>query len=61
MNKPLALTQRQIRAICEGARKAGHVPVLEINNVLIRLIPTERAIPPQAKAAVDEKEEDFEL
>lgn len=57
MNKPLAITQRQIRALCEGARKAGHVPFLEINNVLIRLIPTELAIPPQPKNDVDEPEE----
>jgi hypothetical protein len=61
LNRPLAITQRQVRAICEGAKKAGCVPVLEIGNVVIRLIPEERAIPPQPSNAVDRKEEDFEL
>lgn len=60
MNRPLALTQRQVRAICEGAKKAGYAPVLEIGNVVIRLIPEDRAIPPQ-KNEVDQSEEDFEL
>jgi hypothetical protein len=61
LNRPLAITQRQVRAICEGAKKAGCVPVLEIGNVVIRLIPEERAIPPQPSELVDRKEEDFEL
>ena len=61
MNRPLAITQRQVRAICEGAKKAGCVPVLEIGNMVIRLIPEERAIPPQPSDTVDRKEEDFEL
>lgn len=60
MNRPLEITQRQVRAICEGAKKAGCVPVLRIGNVVIRLIPEDRAIPPQEKD-VDAKEEDFEL
>lgn len=32
MNRPLDITQRQVRAICEGAKKAGCVPVLRIGN-----------------------------
>lgn len=41
--RPLDLTQRQIRAICEGARKAGFTPFVEIAGALIRLIPDDRA------------------
>lgn len=43
MNRPLALTQRQIRAICEGASKAGYAPILQIGNILVRLVPKEIA------------------
>lgn len=57
MNRPLAITQRQVRAICEGARKAGYAPILEIGKVVIRLVPEELAPPPQAKQDVDRKRE----
>lgn len=56
MNRPLEITQRQIKAICEGAKKAGYAPVLEIGNVVIRLIPEDRILPPQEKT-VDPEEE----
>lgn len=57
MSRPLDLTQRQVRALCEGARKAGYAPVVQIGNVLVRLIPEEHAIPPQPRelVAVDEE------
>lgn len=61
VNRPLAITQRQVRAICEGARKAGCVPVFEVGNILIKLIPENLALPPQEKQPVDRPEEDFEL
>jgi hypothetical protein len=59
MARPLDLTQRQVRALCEGARKAGYAPVLQIGKVLIRLIPEEHAIPPQPETRVDDKGEGF--
>jgi hypothetical protein len=58
--RPLDLTQRQVRALCEGAKKAGYVPVVQIGNALVRLIPEERAIPELAKTPIDQ-EEDFRL
>lgn len=57
MNRPLAITQRQVKAICEGAKKAGYAPVLEIGNVVIRLIPEALAIPPQVQGPIDPEEE----
>lgn len=59
MNRPLAITQRQIKAICEGAKKAGYAPVLEIGNVVIRLVPEDQVIPPQEKSV--DPEEDIDL
>lgn len=60
MTRGLALTQRQVRALCEGAKKAGYVPVLQVGKVLVRLIPEEHAIPELPKEKVDDGE-DFRL
>ena len=60
MSRPLALTQRQVKALCEGAKQAGYAPVVQIGNVLVRLIPEELAIPAQPDERVDEGE-DFRL
>lgn len=49
----LDLTQRQVRALCEGARKAGCVAVVEVGNVVVKLVPEEHAIPDPAKPKVD--------
>ena len=56
-DRPLLITQRQVRAICSGARKAGYAPVIEIGNIVIRLLPKELALPPPPKELVDEEEE----
>lgn len=57
MNKPLAITARQITALCKGAEKAGYAPIVQIGNIWVRLVPEEHAIPPQPKNDVDEPEE----
>ncbi len=49
MSRPLALTQRQVRALCAGAKKEGYAPIVEIGNVSIKLVPEEHVIPPPAK------------
>lgn len=59
MSKPLALTQRQVKALCEGARQAGFAPIVQIGNVYVRLVPEEHAIPPDLKEKVDEKGEGY--
>ncbi len=59
MSKALALTQRQVKALCEGARQAGYAPVVQIGNVLVRLIPEEHAIPPQPEGSIDDKGEGY--
>ncbi len=60
MSRALPLTQRQVKALCEGAKKAGYAPIVQIGNVLVRLVPEEHAIPEQPAARVDE-DEDFRL
>jgi len=59
MSKPLPLTQRQVRALCEGAKKAGYAPIVQIGNVLVRLVPEEHAIPAQDDGRVDDKGEGY--
>lgn len=55
MTRALPLTQRQVRALCEGAKKAGYAPIIQIGNVLVRLVPEEHVIPAQEKKQVDDK------
>ena len=57
MTRALPLTQRQVRAICEGAKKAGYAPIIQIGNVLVRLVPEEHAIPQQAGSTIAEDED----
>lgn len=59
MTRPLALTQRQIKALCEGAKQAGYAPIVQIGNVFVRLVPEEHAIPPQDQQAVDDSEKGY--
>lgn len=46
MTKALAITERQVTALCRGAAKAGYAPVVQIGNVIVRLVPEDQAIPP---------------
>lgn len=50
MTQPLAIPQRQVTAICRGAAKAGFVAEVKIGEVVVRLIPEDRA---QAAAQFD--------
>jgi hypothetical protein len=59
VTRALALTQQQVRALCEGAKKAGYAPIVQVGNVLVRLVPEEHAIPPQPDRAIDESEKGF--
>lgn len=54
--RPLDLTQRQVRALCEGAKKAGYAPVVQIGKTWVRLVPEGLAIPPAPAPAVDQPE-----
>lgn len=54
MTRALALSQRQVRAICEGAKKAGYAPVIQVGNILVRLIPEIHAIAAQTEKPVDD-------
>lgn len=57
MSRALPLTQRQVKALCEGAKKAGYAPIVQIGNVLVRLVPEEHAIPEPPAKRVDEDED----
>ncbi len=60
MSRALELTQRQVRALCEGAKKAGYAPIVQIGKALVHLVPEQHAIPNTKDAGVDE-DEDFRL
>ena len=57
MTRALALSQRQVRALCEGAKKAGYAPIIQVGNILVRLVPEIHAIPAQADKPIDEEED----
>lgn len=59
MSRALDLTQRQVRALCEGAKKAGYAPIVQIGKTLVRLVPEEHAIPTQDKAPVDDRKDGY--
>ena len=54
MTKPLALPERQVTALCRGAAKAGFIPEVKIGDVVVRLIPADRA-PPERPIAEEQE------
>lgn len=58
MSRALDLTQRQVRALCEGAKKAGYAPIVQIGKTLVRLVPEEHAIPAQPQIGVANQNND---
>jgi hypothetical protein len=52
--RPLEITQRQVRALCEGAKKAGYMPIVTIGNVVVRLVPEDRATQDLKPTPVDD-------
>lgn len=59
MTRALALTRQQITALCEGAKKAGYAPIVQIGNALVRLVPEDRAIPEQDRKPVDDDDKGY--
>lgn len=56
MTRALAIKQKQVTALCKGAAKAGHVPIVEIDGVRVLLIPANHDILRAVDAdRVDEK------
>lgn len=43
MTRPLAIPERQVTALCKGAAKAGFIAEVRIGDVIVRLIPEDRA------------------
>lgn len=57
MTKALPITARQVKALCEGAKKAGYAPIVQFGKVLVRLVPEEHAIPAQDDKRIDRRKE----
>lgn len=57
MTRALDLSQRQIRAICEGARKSGFVPEIVVGKTVVRLIPDIPTDNPRGAGRLDEEED----
>ncbi|MFD9897494.1 hypothetical protein [Mesorhizobium sp. NPDC059025] len=43
MTRKPGLTARQITAICKGAARAGYIPIVQIGDVAVRLVPENAA------------------
>lgn len=54
MSRVLALPARQITALCKGAAKAGYIPEVKIGDVVVRLVPEDRA---QKNRGIDNDED----
>lgn len=57
MSRALQLTQKQITALCKGAERAGFVPIVQIGEVFVRLVPEEHAVPADPEKTVAKKPE----
>lgn len=58
MSRPLALTERQVVALCRGAAKAGHIAVVEIDGLLVRFLPENHKSLQQADRPIDAANDD---
>lgn len=43
MTRCLALTARQVTALCKGAAKAGYIAEVRFGDVVVRLVPADHA------------------
>lgn len=59
MTRALDLTRKQVTALCEGAKKAGYIPVVQVGKVFVRLVPEEHGIPRLPNAEVDGEEKGY--
>lgn len=57
MTRALDLPENQVRAIIRAAQKEGYAPILQIRNVLVRLVPEEHAIRALDERPIDEDED----
>ena len=54
MTRALIIPARQVTAICKGAAKAGFIAEVKIGDVVVRLIPEDRAQPDRPIAGKEE-------
>ena len=55
----LDLTQRQVKALCEGAKKAGCITRIRIGKTVIELVPNVPGSLAQEEKSIDEKGKGF--
>lgn len=60
MTRALPITKRQVRALIEGAKDTGYAPVVQIGNVIVRLVPENHAIPAQPARPIAPSDDDAE-
>ncbi|MGN6537583.1 MAG: hypothetical protein ACTHKQ_17875 [Mesorhizobium sp.] len=51
MTRALKIRQKQVTALCKGAKAAGFIPVVEIDGAVVKLIPADHAILSESKPA----------
>jgi hypothetical protein len=59
-NKPMALSQRQVKALCLGAAQAGFVAEIMINGAFIRLVPQDASPSQVYKSPEQFREEELD-
>jgi hypothetical protein len=57
----LAISERQVRALCKGAKEAGYAPVIKIGETLVWLVPEDKALAGVKPPATVDDEEVVEL
>lgn len=60
MTRSLALSARQITAICKGAAKAGCVAEIIVNGMVVRLVPEAQAAKPTRATVPNELDDELE-
>ncbi|MGN6146283.1 MAG: hypothetical protein ACTHOP_22140 [Mesorhizobium sp.] len=56
MTRALKIRQKQVTALCKGAKAAGFIPIVEIDGAVVKLFPADHAILSERKPAeVDEE------
>jgi len=59
VSRALDLTQRQVKALCEGAKKGGCIARVHLGKSVIELIPEDHAVLAQEEKAVDLSEDEI--
>jgi len=59
-NKAMALSQRQVQALCKGAASAGMIAEIQINGIYVRLVPKDVQPAPAFKSREQELDDELD-